>query len=140
MASQANQREAVRLLAIQFGVREAARRLHLNEDTVCSWAKRGQWFTPKQKPPPQAIDTQALQAGDILLEELAENEKETKLSLSRSAKRMAKDAEQATLKHAPYVNQVAKTAALVHGWSEREGKEQFTLNVLNLNMIQDTSD
>jgi transposase-like protein len=33
-------REAVRILAIELGAREAARKLGLNENTVLSWARR----------------------------------------------------------------------------------------------------
>lgn len=42
-------REAVRVLAIELGAREAARRLGLNEDTVCSWARRYKWNLPQRK-------------------------------------------------------------------------------------------
>ena len=44
-----NDRESVRVLAIELGAREAARRLGLNEDTVCSWARRYNWQLPQRK-------------------------------------------------------------------------------------------
>ena len=42
-------REAVRVLAIELGAREAARRLGLNPNTVLSWAKRDNWKLPSRK-------------------------------------------------------------------------------------------
>ena len=130
-------REAVRTLAIQIGVREAARQLGLNEDTVCSWAKRGAWFTPKAQPPSQAIVTQALQArpGDVLLREIAEHEGETRVSLARSARRMAKDSETATLRDAPFVHKAAQVAGIAFRWNEDQAKGNFTLNVLNMGTL-----
>ncbi len=111
-ATQTVNKEAVRLLAIQIGVREAARRLDLNEDTVCSWAKRGNWFaTPAvtYKPPAQAMQA----PGDVMLQELEANGRATKLSLSRSAKRLAAESENATLGQSKHVLNVAKTAATI---------------------------
>ncbi len=132
--------EEVRLLAIQIGVRESARKLGLNEDTVCSWAKRGHWFATPGKP--QRIQSQALQAkpGDVLLDELAENEKETRLSLSRYARRASRDAEEASLREAPYVKQVADVAGKVHKWDQQAPSTVFSLNVLNLSMLDDSDD
>jgi transposase-like protein len=42
-------REAVRVLAIELGAREAARRVGVKESTVLSWARRYDWKLPKQK-------------------------------------------------------------------------------------------
>jgi hypothetical protein len=53
-------------------------------------------------------------AADKLETEIQENGRETKLSLSRAAKRMAKDSESATLRHAPFVKAAAQTAAIVN--------------------------
>ncbi len=49
---------------------------------------------------------------------LQEHERETRLSLARSARRMAKDAEQATLRKAPYVHKAAQVASITHGCGE----------------------
>lgn len=37
-------REQVRMLVVEHGVREAARRCNLNENTVLSWSDRGGWL------------------------------------------------------------------------------------------------
>jgi hypothetical protein len=42
-------REAVRVLAIEFGARETARRLGINEKTVLSWSHRGRWNLPLRR-------------------------------------------------------------------------------------------
>ena len=69
--------------------------------------------------------------------ELAENERETRLSLSRYARRAAKDSEGASLKDAPYVKSAAQVAAITHKWGDDTGKaSHFTLNVLNLNSLE----
>lgn len=50
-------REQVRMLAVSVGVREAARQLGLEEDTVCQWAKRGEWLKniPRSRPMPPTV-------------------------------------------------------------------------------------
>lgn len=131
-------KEEVRLLALEIGVREAARRLGLNEDRVCKWSERGKWFnTPTHINSKQALVSSVSRSGDILLDELAENEKQTRLSLSRYARRAAVDSESATIRDAPAVHKVAQVAGIVHKWGNDSKTEQtFTLNVLNLNSIQ----
>jgi hypothetical protein len=54
-------------------------------------------------------------------------ESETRISLARSVKRLAKDSEQATLRHSGEVKNVAQTAAIVHRWDQ---KDQATGNVV----------
>jgi len=48
-------RESVRLLAIELGVREAARRCGLSEDRVRKWSSRYKWL--EQRAPKQPIIT-----------------------------------------------------------------------------------
>jgi hypothetical protein len=42
-------REAVRILAISIGAREAARRLGIKESTLLSWSHRLKWKLPRRK-------------------------------------------------------------------------------------------
>ena len=42
-------REAVRMLAVSIGAREAARRLGMNESTLLSWSHRLKWKLPRRK-------------------------------------------------------------------------------------------
>ncbi len=68
-------------------------------------------------------------------EALAELEGQTRMSLAKSAQRMAKDSEQANLRDAPYVHKAAQVAGLVHGWSEGKQEAHYTLNTLNINAL-----
>ena len=129
--------EQVRVLALQIGVRPAARQLGLNEDTVCSWSKRYNWDTPTIQPGPEnsASKLQATHVGDTIARELAENERETKLGLSKHAKHAisAINKSKHPAKWTKEAHDIAKVAGIVHGWnSQDKGGNQFTLNVLNV--------
>ncbi|HSW91033.1 MAG TPA: hypothetical protein VLG09_00095 [Candidatus Saccharimonadales bacterium] len=132
-------KEEVRLLAIEYGVREAARRLGLKEDRVRQWSSRYSWFA-KPADTQNAIVTTVTKASTIVMDELADNEKETRLSLSRYARRASRDAEEASLREAPYVKQVADVAGKVHKWDQQSPTQVFSLNVLNLSMLDDSDD
>jgi hypothetical protein len=41
--------ESVRLLAVEIGARQAARKLGLKERTVLTWARRYDWKLPRRK-------------------------------------------------------------------------------------------
>ena len=130
MATPVN-KEAIRVLVIQHGQREAARIAGLNENTVRSWAMRYKWSTPTAATKTQPNGHSALV--ERISDELAENERETRLSFSRYARRAAKDSEGATLKDARYVHKAAQVAGIVHQWGEGKANTGFTLNVLNVN-------
>ena len=61
---------------------------------------------------------------------------ETKLSLARSARRMAKDAEEATLREAPYVHKAAQVASITHGWNQVEKNPNAILNLAILTGVE----
>jgi Putative ATPase subunit of terminase (gpP-like). len=80
-------REAVRVLAIELGAREAARRLKLNPNTVLSWARRYHWKLPDRRDIGRpAINPSALslQSGDVLLDEHKRLEGQTKTALMQT--------------------------------------------------------
>jgi hypothetical protein len=60
-------REAVRILAVSIGAREAARRLGIKESTLLSWSHRLQWKLPRRKVgrPPFELK---VSPGDVLWE------------------------------------------------------------------------
>lgn len=76
---------------------------------------------------------------NTLQSELEQNGKETKLSLSRYARRAAKDSEQLSTREAPLVHKVAQVAGIVHGWNEEKAEGKFTLNVLNMGSLEITA-
>ena len=134
---------AVRVLAVAVGVREAARQMGISQDAVRQRSKREGWMaSPKAvaqralAKPVTSVSPNALSPADALANVLQEHERETKLSLARSARRMAKDAEQATLRESPYVHKAAQVASITHGWGNQQDKNPNTiLNVAVLTGI-----
>ena len=124
-----DQKEIVRLLYLQHGPQEASKLSGVRYDLVRKWASLGNW---------QAFHKPSLVAlvADRVQDELADNERETKLSLSRYAKRAARDSESASLRDAPYVKAVAQVAGLTHRWNDDKAPSHFTLNMLNINSLE----
>jgi hypothetical protein len=127
---------AVRVLAVAVGVREAARQMGISQDAVRQRSKREGWMaSPKTvaqralAKPVTSVSPSALSPADALANVLQEHERETKLSLARSARRMAKEAEEATLREAPYVHKAAQVASITHSWREKEKNPNAILNV-----------
>jgi hypothetical protein len=117
-------REGVRLLAIELGASAAARKLGLSPNTVRSWAKRYNWNLPARAGRPAIVPATDLQRpGDILLQELKENEEATRTSMSIAARRAA--AETARISqlapiaaHDPQeLQQLAGAMARIFGWA-----------------------
>ena len=80
----------------------------------------------------------AISTADAVAEILAEDSRQTKRSLSRAARRMAEQAEQAGLDQAGDAMQCAKLAGMIHGWTDKEtGKPMLTLNVLGSMSIEE---
>jgi hypothetical protein len=129
------QKQLVKLLYVQHGSHKIASELSgVPYDTVRQWAVRGKWTKQDVS---QNVTTQVQRLTERISDELAENERETRLSLSRYARRAAESAETATLRDAPYVKAAAQVAGITHKWGDQEGKaSHFTLNVLNLNSLE----
>jgi hypothetical protein len=60
-------REAVRILALSIGAREAARRLGIKESTLLSWSHRLKWKLPRRKVGRPPLDLE-VSPGDVLLD------------------------------------------------------------------------
>jgi hypothetical protein len=90
--------EAVRVLAIELGAREAARRFDLKESTVLSRAKRNKWNLPKRKGGATLKNATAItlqsKPGDVLIASHKELEGATKTGLMLTAAKAAKNAAQ----------------------------------------------
>jgi hypothetical protein len=86
-------REAVRVLSIELGAREAARRLGLNPNTVLSWAKRDNWELPSRKGGATKASASAItlqsKPGDVLIAEHKSLETKTKTALAQVTARAA---------------------------------------------------
>jgi hypothetical protein len=118
-------REAIRVLAIELGAREAARRTGVNENTILSWSRRYKWDLPKRTGGPKAIELQ-LKPGDVLIASHKELEDGTKTALMQT---VAKAAQLAAQKPAMDVSTTAQlrdlalTMAKLCGW---HGKPSVT--------------
>jgi predicted site-specific integrase-resolvase len=123
-------REAIRILVQDLGYQEASRRTGIAYGTLRQWANRGKWNKPIAHS--QAVTTVTNPIAEAHAEALAEAEAETRMSLARSAQRLAKKAERTTLRNSQNVKNIAQTAAIVYRWGEEKGKGNFTLNVLNM--------
>ena len=115
--------DQVRILAIQHGIPEASRISGIKQDTIYKWAKRKHWNITAHAQAVQSVHS----IPDRLVSEMADAEKQTRISLARSTQRLAKDAEYVKLRDSGHVYTVAKTAAIVHRWDQ---KDQGTGNVV----------
>ena len=135
-------KEAVRLLAIEIGVREAARRMDLNEDTVCQWSRRFDWFPTSPKSNEVRAVSSVSKPGDIALAELAKHEGQTRLTLAKYASNAAAAIHKSVhpAKYTRQAGDIAKVMAVVHRQDQDKQSAQFSLNVLNLNMFSEPLD
>ena len=120
-------KEEVRLAVLELGYNTASQRLGIKAATLRQWAKRFSWNVTRTHA--QETVTTVTRPSVAVLDELAENERETKLSLSRYTKRASKDAENAKLRDAPYVKQVAQTAGITFKWNDREQSNNTVVNI-----------
>jgi putative ATPase subunit gpP of terminase len=118
-------REAVRVLAIELGAREAARRLGLNPNTVLSWSKRYNWELPNRKGGATQASANAItlqsKPGDVLIAEHKSLETTTKTALARATAAAAEHAStQPPLEvHNPaQLRDLATSAARIFGWDK----------------------
>ena len=128
-------REAVRVLAIELGAREAARRLGIKESTVLSWARRNKWKLPKRKGGATLKSANAItmhsKPGDALIATHAQLEGQTKTGLMQA---LAKAAQQVAGKDALDVSNTAQlrdiclAAARIYGWKD---EPQTKVNITN---------
>ncbi len=132
-------KESVRMLAIEIGVRPAARKLGLNEDRVCQWSHRGNWFPTLPDVQGKTVSTVS-KPGDILASELATHENTTRLTLAKYASNAAAAIHKSVhpTRYTRQAKDIAGVMATVHRQDEGKQSAQFSLNVLNLNMFSDT--
>lgn len=118
---------------MELGYDETSVRTGIKAPTLRKWAERGKWWTTDK--PTKAVTNVTQAPAQALADTLAEHERETRLSLARYARTAAKDAEQASLRDAPTVKQLGQLAGIVHKWDSEKSGNQFTLNVLNINSL-----
>ena len=131
-------REAVRVLAIELGAREAARRLGLNPNTVLSWSKRYNWelFNRRGGATKASANAITLQSkpGDVLIATHRELEGRTKTGLAqatvRAAEAAAKAAEPIPVSNTAQLRDLAASAARIFGWNTDGPQVQLNQQVV----------
>lgn len=120
-------KEEIRLVVAELGYNKAGLKLGIKPGTLRQWSARFGWNITRRHA--QDTVTTVTKPVQVLLDELADNERETRLSLSRYAKRAAQDSEKATIRDAPLVHKVAQTAGIVHKWNEKEQSSNAVVNI-----------
>jgi len=118
--------EAVRVLAIELGAREAARRLGIKESTVLSRAKRDKWNLPKRRggatlKSAGAITLQS-KPGDVLIASHKELEGATKTGLMLTAAKAATIAAQKPpldVSNTSQLRDLANSSSRIFGWNTK---------------------
>jgi hypothetical protein len=113
-------REAIRVLAIELGAREAARRTGVNENTILSWSRRYKWNLPKRTGGPKTIELQS-KPGDVLIASHKELEGATKTGLMQTTAKAATHAAQKPpldVSNTSQLRDLAQSAARIFGWGE----------------------
>ncbi len=127
-------KEAIKLLVIQHGQREAARIAGLNEDTVCSWAHRYGWSIASKPQARTGNSPTVERITDVLTERKAQ-------SRSLLSEYQIKAATEAAAHDKPLsITRQVNDLASIHSkvWPEEQTSgNSFSLNVLNLNMFSD---
>jgi hypothetical protein len=126
-------KEAVRVLVVAVGCREAARQLGLPEDTVKSWSSRGGWLkgckAVQQLPSSMRPAIRAPNAptpASAMANSLSELGKSTRLNLARA---LSKGAEHVStlsgpeiLDKAEPIGQLTRSGVPVFGWKDGDDK------------------
>ncbi len=122
-------REEVRMLALNVGVREAARQMDIPEATVQAWAARYGWLknAPRSVPLPSTVirprATNATKAVDCLVNTLLESVRETRANhvsvALKASRKLTELPAELLLDHdqAQTTLAIAKHAALTAGWN-----------------------
>lgn len=120
------QRELVRLLVLEHGLQKASELSGIPYDLVRQWESRRQ---RKEKQIVTNVTNPVQIVAERVESELQDNERETRLSLARSAAHMAKKAERSTLRNSGNVKNVAQTAAIVHKWDQKSVQANVMVNI-----------
>jgi hypothetical protein len=137
-------RESVRLLAIELGVREAARRCGLSEDRVRKWSSRYKWLEQRAPKQQEAVVTTVTAPGDILLQEHKALETTTKSALMQTAAKAATHAAQKPpldVSNTSQLRDLAQSAARIFGWDNNDKpgvqlNQQFVISQEQLEQIR----
>jgi len=118
--------ESARLLAMQIGGRQAARRLGIKESTLLSWSHREKWNLPKRKGwTPAVVARTSATPAEALIAENADLEEVTregiKVVIARAVQAAAKSDKPLPIDTARGLVDSVTAAAKVYGWEKNAG-------------------
>lgn len=120
-------REQTRALAMQIGLRPAARALGLNEERVKKWAQRGQWQISLIRPPltnsMRPVSPNSPRPLEVLANVMAQEGDRTRSAMARTARRAFEHCDELTneqlhaMDRAIALEKHARTASIAHAWN-----------------------
>lgn len=143
--------EAVRMLALAVGVREAARKLGINEETVKKRCTREGWLSnPDARAASNAMAVEKREEGRaayvasrlsptlspsaVFAAELADLGSKSRLALAKAVQKGSAHAAELSgpeiLEQSQNVKSIAQTADLVHGWKDAAPQVKLRLDIL----------
>ena len=128
------QREQVRMLAMQIGYRAAARECGLSEDRVRQWAHRYGWSLPhKLARTEDALSPSVTRPAEALQKRLQHDNESTRLSLSTAVRKGAaalaeRDGED-VLNVSRRMKDVVDSASTLHGWNDKQAASLVDIHV-----------
>jgi hypothetical protein len=128
-------REAVKALAVNIGVRRAARELGLSESTVMQWSKRENWFPPPATLPPTVVERVST-VSKSPVDAMRDVGERSRFALALAGEKAAKHLQamgghEIVNKATKYKDIVSATSQL-HGFDAKNEAGSFSLNVLSL--------
>ena len=120
-------REQTRALAMQIGLRPAARALGLNEDRVKKWGQRYNWQISLIRPPLTGYypptSPNAPKPLDVMASVMAQEGDRTRSAMARTARRAFEHCDELTdeqlhdMQRAIGLEKHARTASIAHAWN-----------------------
>jgi len=124
-------REAVRVLVVALGVRQAAREMGLNEDTVSAWSARYGWLKHLRAAPvvPASLvriaSNASKQPAEALADALESLSTRSRIGFAKAsakvAEKLADTEAEALVGMSAEAKSWAQTAAIAHSWSGGAG-------------------
>jgi len=146
----------LRAAAVAVGIRQAARQAarDLPPDEQERFVQRAmkrcsreKWLSKAQQDKadalvmsPTALSANVRKGSDVLSDVLAEDSRETRISLSAAARKAAETFANMpgtkVIKHAQAHRHMTASSSVLHSWNDKGNQIPFTLNVLSINSLQ----
>jgi len=146
----------LRAAAVAVGIRQAARQAarDLPPDEQERFVQRAmkrcsreKWLAKAQQDKadalvmsPTALSANVRKGSDVLSDVLAEDSRETRISLSAAARKAAETFANMpgtkVIKHAQAHRHMTASSSVLHSWNDKGNQVPFTLNVLSINSLQ----